>query len=59
MVGAVPGTAGSLAALEVIKIIAGFGETLAGRLLVADLRAFQVKMLRLHRIADCPDCGAL
>jgi len=59
VVGAVPGTAGSLAALEVIKIIAGFGETLAGRLLVADLRAFQVKMLRLHRIADCPDCGAL
>jgi molybdopterin/thiamine biosynthesis adenylyltransferase len=59
VVGAVPGTAGSLAALEVIKLVAGFGQTLAGRLLVADLRAFQVKMLRLHRIADCPDCGAL
>lgn len=59
VLGAVPGTAGSLAALEAIKVIAGFGETLAGKLLVANLRCFHVKLLRLHRIADCPDCGVL
>jgi molybdopterin/thiamine biosynthesis adenylyltransferase len=55
----VPGVAASLAALEVLKLIGGFGQTLAGRLLTADLGSFQVKFLRLHRIADCPDCRGL
>ncbi len=59
VLGAVPGVAGSLAALEAIKVIAGFGEILADRLLTCDLRVFHVKMLRLHRIADCPDCGSV
>lgn len=59
VLGAVPGVAGSLAALEAIKLIAGFGQTLAGRLLTADLRGFHVKLLRIARIADCPDCGHL
>ncbi|MFM7102171.1 MAG: HesA/MoeB/ThiF family protein [Verrucomicrobiota bacterium] len=57
--GAVAGTAGSLAALEVIKVLAGVGEPLAGRLLCADLRTLQVKSLRLHRVPGCPDCGHL
>ena len=59
VLGAVPGVAGSMAALEAIKWIAGFGETLRGELLVCDCRSFHVKKLRLHRIADCPECGAL
>ena len=59
VLGAVPGVAGSLAALEVIKLIAGFGQTLRGWLLTVDLGSFHVKKLRLHRIADCPDCGVL
>ncbi len=59
VLGAVPGVAGSLAALEVIKLVAGFGTTLRGWLLTCDLRSFHVKKLRLHRIADCPDCGTL
>lgn len=59
VIGAVPGVAGSLAALEVVKLLTGIGETLRGRLLVWDLRRFDVTRLRIHRIADCPDCGAL
>ncbi len=59
VLGAVPGVVGSMAALEAIKMIAGFGETLRDELLVCDCRSFHVKKLRLHRIADCPECGAL
>jgi molybdopterin/thiamine biosynthesis adenylyltransferase len=59
VLGAVPGVAGSLAALEAIKLIAGFGDTLRGRMLVCDLRSFHVTKLQLHRIADCPDCGGV
>lgn len=59
VLGAVPGVAGSLAALETIKLITGITPTLESRLLTWDLRSYRVKMLRLHRIVDCPDCGAL
>lgn len=57
--GAVSGTAGSLAALEVIKLVSGLGPTLRGRLLVMDLRSCEVKKLRIRRVPDCPDCGSL
>ena len=59
VLGAVPGVAGSMAALEVLKWVAGFGETLRDRLLVCDLRSFHVSKLKLHRLKGCPDCGAL
>jgi len=36
--GAVSGMAGNLAAMEGIKLLAGFGETLAGKLLTYNLR---------------------
>jgi len=57
--GAVSGVAGSLAALEVIKLVSGLGPTLRGRLLVMDLRSHDVKKLRIRRVPDCPDCGSL
>jgi molybdopterin/thiamine biosynthesis adenylyltransferase len=57
VIGAVPGVAGSLAALETIKVLTGIGPTLESRLLTCDLRAYRVKLLRLHRIVDCPDCA--
>lgn len=59
VLGAVPGVAGSMAALEVIKLIARFGDTLANRLLVYDLRSVQMNKLRLQRVAGCPDCSHL
>lgn len=57
--GAVSGTAGSMAAMEVIKVLSGMGDPLAGRLLCVDLRSMQVKSLRLRRVPGCPDCGHL
>jgi molybdopterin/thiamine biosynthesis adenylyltransferase len=59
VLGAVPGVAGSMAALEVIKLIARFGDTLGNRLLVYDLRSVQMNKLRLQRVAGCPDCSHL
>ncbi len=55
--GAVSGSLGCLAAMEAIKHIAGFGETLAGRLLVYDLRQMTFRIVKLARRAGCTVCG--
>lgn len=55
---AVSSTVGSLAAMEVIKVVAGFGEPLAGRLLVGDLRDMSFRTLPIARREDCAACGA-
>jgi len=57
VLGAVSGTAGCLAAAEAIKCLAGLGEPLAGRLLVADLRAMRFQTVRLRRLEGCSVCG--
>lgn len=49
---------GSLAAMEVIKLLAGFGEPLAGRLLLGDLRDMSFRTLPIARRDDCAACGA-
>jgi molybdopterin/thiamine biosynthesis adenylyltransferase len=54
---AVSSTVGSLAAMEAIKVLAGFGEPLAGRLLVFDLRNPSFETLPLRRRVDCEVCG--
>ncbi|MBI1374175.1 MAG: HesA/MoeB/ThiF family protein [Phycisphaera sp.] len=54
--GAVSGTIGCIAAMEVIKLISGFGEPLTGRLLNIDLRRMDFKVLRTMRNPDCPVC---
>lgn len=59
VLGAVSGTAGALAALEVIKVLTGFAEPLAGTLLVLDLRSLESRKLRVRRLPGCPDCGHL
>jgi molybdopterin/thiamine biosynthesis adenylyltransferase len=46
--GAVSGTVGSLAAMEAIKLIAGFGEPLKNRLLRLDLRTMRFHTIRLR-----------
>lgn len=55
---AVSCTVGSLAAMEAIKIVAGFGEPLAGRLLLGDLRDMSFRTLPIARREDCATCGA-
>ena len=57
VLGAVSGTAGSMAALEAIKVITGVAPTLAGRLMTLDLRTWRMSRLRTRRVPDCPDCA--
>lgn len=55
--GAVSGTVACLAAMEAIKLIAGIGQPLAGRLLRMDLRAMTFRTLTIEPRKDCPVCG--
>jgi len=55
--GAVSGTVGCLAAMEAIKVLAGFGTPLANRLLTMDLRSMQFSKLTIEKRSDCPVCG--
>ena len=52
------GVIGTLQALEAIKIVAGIGETLAGRLLLFDALASRWHEVRLARDPHCRICGA-
>ncbi len=56
---AVSSTVGSLAAMEVIKLIAGIGEPLTGRLLTFDLRDMLFRVIPILRQADCAICGSI
>jgi adenylyltransferase/sulfurtransferase len=55
----VVGALGSLQALEVIKLIAGIGQPLKGRLMMLDLATHETRYLTLHARDDCPECGHL
>lgn len=57
--GAVAGTIGSLAAVEVIKLITGVGDLLSGRLLLADLRAMSFRTLTVDRNPQCAVCATV
>lgn len=55
--GAVSGMVACIGAMEAIKLIAGFGQTLAGRLLTCDLREMRFRNLAITRREDCAICG--
>ncbi len=54
--GAVSGTVGCLGAMEAIKVLAGLGEPLAGRMLTLDLRDMRERIFQLRRNTACPVC---
>ena len=51
------GIVGSIQAAEALKLLAGAGETLAGRLLLLDALAMQVRTISLKKDPACPVCG--
>lgn len=51
------GIVGSLQALEVVRLVAGIGTPLVGRVLVYDGLGGRFDEFRLARRASCPDCG--
>lgn len=57
VVGALAGVIGSMMALEAIKVIAGAGEPLAGRLLIYDGLAGESRTVRVAADASCRVCG--
>lgn len=59
VIGAVSGSVGAMAATEAIKILSGVGETLAGSMLIMDLRRMRFRHLSVRRDPDCPICGNL
>jgi molybdopterin/thiamine biosynthesis adenylyltransferase len=57
VIGAVSGTVGCLAAMEVIKLLTGIGQPLTGTLLTMDLGTMRFHHLKISRRKDCPVCG--
>ncbi|PVX30636.1 HesA/MoeB/ThiF family protein [Sphingomonas pokkalii] len=57
VLGALTGILGSLAALEVVRSIAAFGEDSAGKLLLVDALALRFRSLQLPKDPGCPACG--
>lgn len=51
------GIIGSVQAMEALKVLAGIGESLVGRLLLLDGRTMEWRSLRLKKDKCCPVCG--
>jgi adenylyltransferase/sulfurtransferase len=51
------GIVGATQAAEALKLIAGVGETLCGRLLLLDAYAMHWREVRIPRDPACPVCG--
>lgn len=57
VLGVLPGFIGSLQATEVIKLLAGIGEPLVGRLLMANALEMNFRTLDVRTNPDCPVCS--
>lgn len=57
VIGALTGVMGSWAALEVIKLITGAGEPLAGKLMLFDGLGGRTRTINLRRDSACKTCG--
>lgn len=55
--GAVSGTAACIAAMDVIKLLTGLGETLAGSLCAIDFATMHVRKVAVARNPGCGVCG--
>jgi len=57
VLGILPGLLGVIQATEVIKLILGKGQSLAGRLLLVDALNMRFRELKLRKNPECPVCG--
>ena len=57
VLGVLPGLIGTLQATEAVKLIAGIGESLIGRLLHVDTLSMKFRTFNLRRDPECPVCG--
>jgi molybdopterin/thiamine biosynthesis adenylyltransferase len=56
VLGAMAGVMGSLAAVETIRVLTGFGEDSAGKLLLVDSLALRFRTVALRKDPGCPAC---
>ena len=59
VIGALTGIVGAMMALEVIREITGFGESLAGRLLLYDAMGARMRNVRLPKDPACRGCSSV
>jgi molybdopterin/thiamine biosynthesis adenylyltransferase len=52
------GIIGTMQAAEALKLLAGVGSSLAGRLQMLDARSMEWNEIRVTRLAGCPVCGS-
>ena len=57
VLGVLPGVIGAIQATEAIKLIAGIGDPLIGKLLLYDALRMRLRQITLQRDPDCPVCG--
>ncbi|MCS7024755.1 MAG: molybdopterin-synthase adenylyltransferase MoeB [Bryobacteraceae bacterium] len=57
VLGILPGVIGVIQATEVVKLLLGKGQTLAGRLLLYDALQMRFREMKLRKSPDCPICG--
>ncbi|PPJ42772.1 MULTISPECIES: molybdopterin-synthase adenylyltransferase MoeB [unclassified Pseudoxanthomonas] len=58
VLGVLPGVIGLLQATEVVKLLLGIGDSLAGRLLQFDALSMRFRETRLRHDPECPVCAA-
>ena len=51
------GVVGAMQAAEALKLLAGVGRSLAGRLMMLDGRSMEWSTMNVQRAPDCPVCG--
>lgn len=56
VLGATAGTIGSMQAIETIKLLAGMGNPLKGKLMVCDFRDMYFAIIEIYKRVDCPVC---
>ena len=59
VIGAVSGAVGCMAVMEAVKVLAGFGKPLLGRMIHFDLRSASFSEFQIKRDSDCAVCGSL
>jgi sulfur-carrier protein adenylyltransferase/sulfurtransferase len=57
VLGVLPGVIGTIQATEALKLLAGIGDTLVGRLMLYDALSMRFRELKLRRNPECPVCG--
>ena len=52
-----PAIVGNIQAVEAVKLIVGFGNSLVGRLILFDASAMDFRELKIKKSGSCPVCG--